>query len=55
MTREEVYTLMASSTHEAEWNENVDKVKAAHDGELPDFWYTDVARLPEQLFGTEVT
>jgi hypothetical protein len=39
MTAQEVVDLMQSSATEAEWNNNCDKVTAAFDGRLPDFWY----------------
>jgi len=39
MTEEEVVQLMESSQSHDEWNENADKVKAAHDGGYPSFWF----------------
>ncbi len=42
MTRDEVLSLMRSSKTEADWNANCDKVKAAHNGEYPPYWFSDV-------------
>ena len=38
MTEQEVVALMESSTTEAEWNANADKVKEACN-DYPPFWY----------------
>ena len=38
MNQAEVVSLMAGSRSEAEWNANVEKVKAACGG-YPEFWY----------------
>lgn len=42
MKKEEVLNLMGSSKDSNEWNSNCDKVKAAHNGGYPDYWYTEV-------------
>lgn len=42
MTQEEVVELMKTSKNEDEWNTNCDKVKAAHDGNYPDYWYLTI-------------
>lgn len=42
MTPDQVIELMESSQTEAEWNSNCGKVKAAGDGEYPDFWYATI-------------
>ena len=42
MTKQEVIDLMASSTSMPNWVENCDKVKAAFDGQHPDFWYQEI-------------
>ena len=39
MTKDEVIKLMTSSKSEKQWNENCDKVKAAHKGGYPSYWY----------------
>lgn len=40
MTKEECIALMKSSRNDQEWNENCDKVKKAHGGGYPDYWYS---------------
>lgn len=42
MTQEEVLALMRSSKSETEWNANCHKVKAAHDGHYPAYWFAEV-------------
>ena len=39
MTKEEVIALMESSKTSHEWNDNCAKVKAAHEGHYPAYWY----------------
>lgn len=39
MTPENVIDLMKSSKSAAEWDANCDKVKAAHGGDYPSFWF----------------
>ena len=39
MTKQEVIDLMKSSMSEEEWNHNVDKVKLAHSGSFPKYWF----------------
>lgn len=39
MGEQEVVELMRSSRSEEEWNANCDKVKAAHRGQYPIFWW----------------
>jgi hypothetical protein len=41
ITPEGVKALMESSTSEAEWNANCEKVKAANGG-YPAFWYSTI-------------
>ena len=41
MDQQEVVALMESSTSEAEWNQNCDKVKAACGG-YPPFWFSAI-------------
>jgi hypothetical protein len=38
MNPDEAVELMASSRDGREWDGNVDRVKAAHGGELPEWW-----------------
>jgi hypothetical protein len=38
-TKDQVMECMKGSKSEAEWNENCDKVKKAHGGQYPDYWY----------------
>ena len=33
---------MTSSKSKEEWNENCDKVKAAHNGGYPEWWYVEI-------------
>lgn len=40
MTKEECIALMKSSRDDNEWNHNCDKVKKAHGGGYPDYWYS---------------
>lgn len=42
MSKDDVIALMMSSKDTKEWNANCDKVKAAHSGQYPDYWYKDV-------------
>ncbi len=42
VTQDEVILLMDSSKTEQEWNDNCDKVKAAHDGRYPDYWFMSI-------------
>lgn len=42
MERAKVSELMKSSKSPNDWNGNADKVKAAFNGNLPDFWYPDI-------------
>ena len=42
MTRQEIIDLMSSSQTESEWNDNCDKVKDAHDGLYPPYWYEEI-------------
>jgi hypothetical protein len=42
MKKEEVLSLMRSSKNSQEWNDNCDKIKKAHDGGYPDYWYAEV-------------
>lgn len=42
MTQKEVLDLMSSSTTSQEWNQNCLKVKEAHKGEYPSYWYAEV-------------
>ena len=39
MTQHEGVELMMSSTTENEWNANCDKIKSAHNGDYPEWWY----------------
>ena len=39
MLKEDAVKLMSSSKTEEEWNANCDKVKAAHNGDYPDYWF----------------
>ena len=41
MTKEQVVTLMKSSSNGQEWDANCDKVKAACNG-YPDFWFETI-------------
>lgn len=42
MTKQEVIDLMRSSKTEEEWNENCEKVKEAHGGQYPDYWFASI-------------
>jgi len=42
MTQQEVIKLMQNSTSENDWNNNCDKVKAAHNGQYPTYWYAAI-------------
>lgn len=49
---------MESSRSKVEWNANCDKVKAACDGDYPDFWYrailqSGLARRVSAKFGED--
>lgn len=33
---------MQSSNTQDEWNQNLEKVKSAHNGELPEYWYREI-------------
>jgi hypothetical protein len=39
MTKEDVVALMSSSKTPREWNANCAKVKEAHNGHYPNYWY----------------
>lgn len=39
MNEAQTVALLESSTSAAEWNAHLDKIKAAHGGDYPDFWY----------------
>ena len=43
MEKQQVIDLMKSSKNESEWNRNCDKVKEAHDGKYPDYWYKEIS------------
>lgn len=38
-TEQEVIGLMMTSRSPYDWNDNCDKVKAAFNGEYPEFWF----------------
>lgn len=42
MQKSDVVKLMESSKSENEWNSNCDKVKLAHDGQYPNYWYETI-------------
>lgn len=42
MEQQEVIDLMKSSKNSQEWNANCDKVKAAHNGGYPPYWYKEI-------------
>lgn len=42
MTKQEVIDLMESSQSAREWDNNCDKVKEAHDGQYPDYWWDEM-------------
>jgi len=42
MTAIQVLKLMKTSKTEAEWEHNCEKVKAAHDGNYPNFWFETI-------------
>ena len=42
MTPEEVAALMRTSQTNNEWGANCDKVKEAHGGDYPDFWWKTI-------------
>jgi len=42
VTPEKVAEIMSGSKSEAEWNRNIDTVKAASGGQYPDHWYATV-------------
>ena len=42
MNQQEVLDLMRLSKSKQEWDLNCDKVKAAHNGSYPDYWYKEV-------------
>jgi len=42
MTMKEVIELMKSSATTKEWNANCDKVKEAHDGGYPPYWFKEI-------------
>lgn len=42
MTRQDVKQLMESATSERDWSEKCEKVRAAHKGQYPYYWYEDI-------------
>ncbi len=42
MEKQVVIDLMTSSKSKEEWNENCDKVKVAHNGGYPEWWYVEI-------------
>lgn len=42
MEKEEVIALMETSKNSQEWNDNCDKVKKAHSGGYPSYWYGEM-------------
>lgn len=42
MDKNQVVTLMKSSQSGAEWDANCDKVKAAHEGRYPEYWFAEI-------------
>lgn len=42
MTQEECVILMLGATDERDWDARCDKVKAAHGGDYPAYWYEAV-------------
>lgn len=53
MTKEECIELMKSSKSDLEWDQNCDKVKRAHDGQYPEYWFETFIRsgLISQILG----
>lgn len=41
-TPEGVVSLMKSSSNVGEWNVNCDRVKAANNGDYPEFWFEKI-------------
>lgn len=39
---DEVLALMKSSKSEKEWQDNCTKVKKAHSGQYPEYWYDEI-------------
>lgn len=42
MTEQQVVELMKSSANEEGWNANCDKVKAAHNNDYPEYWFSAI-------------
>ena len=42
MTQSEVISLMESSKNDSEWSTNCKKVKEAHGGGYPSYWFQEV-------------
>ncbi len=42
MTQDEVILLMDSSKSEEQWNANCDRVKEAHGGQYPNYWFMSI-------------
>lgn len=42
MTKNEVVEMMTSCTNNKEWGEACDRVKEAHGGGYPDYWYSEM-------------
>jgi len=42
MNQESVVQLMRSSQTQSEWNQNCKKVKEAHGGQYPPFWFAAI-------------
>ena len=55
MTQDEVLSLMQSSQSQADWSENCDKIRAAHNGEYPPYWLAEVVQsgLMAWVLGSE--
>ena len=42
MTKDEALALLKSSNSADEWDANCEKIKAAHGGQYPEWWYPEV-------------
>jgi hypothetical protein len=54
MTKEQAIAKLKKSKNDAEWNDTIDEIKAANNGQYPTWWFKDVvqARLADEVFGS---
>jgi hypothetical protein len=53
MTKQEALNKLKASKNHDEWNQTVDAVKAANNGQYPDWWFPEVIQtnLANKTFG----